>query len=173
MKPRLNWIITSLAIVLNTGKHGQNMNSAVKFWYVCILHLPYIHIVKKEILFIFSCFTLQKFIVGRIRSLSTQFELQTPDYYNNILAFQYQERKEQLIAALQNAIWVSTTTDCWSSYGKYLIGITVQWYDNNFRRNKACLGVTQLVGLLESASLADYLYDIHKELTLKRRSKLL
>lgn len=101
--------------------------------------------------------------------MTPEFVLESTQFYDNLLVVQYNERKEELIAALQNATWVSTTTDCWLSYGKRFIGKTVQWYDNQLQRHKACLGVREFEEKVNDGSLGLKLLDIFREFNIQKK----
>lgn len=104
-----------------------------------------------------------------MQKLAPQFTLRSRFFYKDLLAVKYQARKEELITALENATWVCTTTDCWSSYSKNYIGKTVHWYDDKLQRHKACLGVRRLIGKMDYKVLASELDDIYAEFGITKK----
>ena len=47
--------------------------------------------------------------------------------------------KENLFEALNNVDFVATTTDCWTTWRKFNIGLTAHWIDSEYRRQSAAL----------------------------------
>ena len=53
--------------------------------------------------------------------------------------------KEKLISLLKNQEYVATTTDCWTSYGRSYLGVTVHWIDGEtLQRQSAYLALRRL-----------------------------
>jgi KRAB domain-containing zinc finger protein len=74
------------------------------------------------------------------------------------------ELKSKLIAILSNQKFVATTADCWTTYGKAYLGITVHWIDrDSLERKSACLALRRIRGHHTFDIIAKMLEEIHKE----------
>ena len=56
------------------------------------------------------------------------------------------ELKDKLAASLKEQMFLATTTDCWSTYGKSYTGVTVHWIYSDSQRKSACLALRRLRG---------------------------
>jgi len=78
---------------------------------------------------------------------------------------QAQDKKQKLIELLKLQSHVTTTTDCWSAYGKSYIGVTIHWIDSStLQRKSACLALRRrMTGRHTFDVIAATLDDIHAE----------
>ena len=79
------------------------------------------------------------------------------------------QMKENLVAVLKEQSFVATTTDCWSSYGKSYIGVTVHWIDTDLKRQSACLALRRMTGSHTFDVIAAVLEDIHTQYGIRRK----
>ena len=78
--------------------------------------------------------------------------------------------KKRVVAVLNDQTHVATTTDCWSSYGKSYIGVTVHWIDNaTLERKSAYLALRRMKGRHTYDMIAGALDDIHTEYGIGRK----
>jgi hypothetical protein len=83
-------------------------------------------------------------------------------------------KHDQMMAKLKEILkrqsHVSTTTDCWSAYGKSYIGVTVHWIDQQtLERRSACLALRRMKGSHTYDAIAAELHDIHSKFGIKRK----
>jgi len=80
------------------------------------------------------------------------------------------EKKRKLISILKEQAYISTTTDCWSCYGKSYLGVTVHWINKEtVERQSACLALRRLKGSHTHDVIASTLEDIHSEFEIRRK----
>ena len=63
---------------------------------------------------------------------------------------------------LRKAEWVSTTADIWSGRTKSFLGMTVNWTDNDFKRQSAALLCRRFSGTHSYDRIAELVHQIHK-----------
>ena len=80
------------------------------------------------------------------------------------------EMKLKLITVLAEQKFVATTTNCWTTYGKAYIGVTVHWIDKQTsERKSACLALKRMKGSHTFDAIAKILEAIHKEFKIQRK----
>ena len=80
------------------------------------------------------------------------------------------ESKRKLMAVLKSVQWVATTTDCWSTYGKAFIGVTVHWIaSGTLERRSACLALRRIMGRHTYDLIASTLENIHSEFGIRKK----
>ncbi len=71
--------------------------------------------------------------------------------------------------ALQNALYVCTTADMWSSRQRNFIGMTVHWLVDDFNRRSACLAIRRFKGSHTYDVIAKAINDIHSEFNISKK----
>jgi len=67
-------------------------------------------------------------------------------------------------------LYVATTTDCWTAYGKSYIGVTVHWVDSaTLERKSAYMALRRMTGSHTYDVIATMLDDIHSEYGIRRK----
>jgi hypothetical protein len=79
------------------------------------------------------------------------------------------EAKDKIIALLKEQSFIATTCDCWSTYGKSYIGVTVHWIDDALQRKSACLALRRMNGSHTFDAIAAVLDRIHAEFGIRRK----
>jgi hypothetical protein len=79
------------------------------------------------------------------------------------------EAKDKIIALLKEQSFIATTCDCWSTYGKLYIGVTVHWIDDALQRKSACLTLRRMNGSHTFDAIAAVLDKIHAEFDIRRK----
>jgi hypothetical protein len=99
-----------------------------------------------------------------ITGLQPNKKVMSRDTLRNLLQDTASQMKVRLEAILADQKFVATTTDCWTSFGKAYLGITVHWIDRQTReRRSACLALRRMKGSHNFDVIAKMLEDIHKE----------
>jgi hypothetical protein len=76
----------------------------------------------------------------------------------------------KLIDMLKEQSHVATTADCWTSHGKFLLGMTVHWIDSqSCDRKSACLALRRVKGSHTFDVIAEHLEAIHSEFGIRRK----
>ena len=79
------------------------------------------------------------------------------------------EAKDKIIALLKEQSFLATTCDCWSTYGKSYIGVTVHWINEVLQRKSACLALRRMNGSHTFDVIAAVLDKIHAEFGIRRK----
>lgn len=86
------------------------------------------------------------------------------DFYRKQIAATYITKKAVLKNELkEDAKWICTTADGWTSRRRAFIGITVHWLNQNLKRRSACLAVRRVVGTCDYDVIAKLLESVYEE----------
>ena len=78
--------------------------------------------------------------------------------------------KVKLVELLKEQDFITTTTDCWTTYGKSYLGVTVHWIANNtLQRQSAYLALRRMNGRHTYDTIASALDDVHAEYSIRHK----
>lgn len=102
-------------------------------------------------------------------ALSGSLHMKSPSFFVNLLEREYQQKRALLVNALQQAKFVSTTTDCWSAHQRSFLGMTVHWISEDLVRQSACLVVRRIKGSHTYDVLGRAMEAVHSEFKITER----
>lgn len=81
-----------------------------------------------------------------------------------------EEAKGAMSNLLANVSYVATTADSWSAHNRSFLGMTVHWIDPaSLKREKAVLGIKEIVVQQRGTYLARAMMDLHQEFGLSNK----
>ena len=98
-----------------------------------------------------------------IKRLAPGLEVRTRQFYSSLIKEKFSQQRSILKKKLEQATWVCTTADCWSSRRKQFLGLTVHWINEDLIRQSACLAIRRVNGKCDYEFLAKLLEEIYEE----------
>ncbi|XP_057377029.1 uncharacterized protein LOC130698386 [Daphnia carinata] len=118
--------------------------------YLCDAVLPVYHTERPE----FRLF---------LRRLCPRLQVKSRGYYRKVISISFEKKKMKLKEKLNQAKWLCTTADCWSSRRKSFLGMTIHWISEDFKRESYCLAIRRVQGKCDYDLLARLIESIHEE----------
>ena len=84
-------------------------------------------------------------------------------FFTEKLVANYSNTKTRLIMALEEASYVSTTADLWTSRRRAFLGMTVHWLGEDLVRRSACLALCHVIGSHTFDVIAKIMDGNHRE----------
>lgn len=99
-----------------------------------------------------------------VKTLAPRCKMRGRRFYRKQIAATYITKKAVLKNELkEDAKWICTTADGWTSRRRAFIGITVHWLNQNLKRRSACLAVRRVVGTCDYDVIAKLLESVYEE----------